>query len=392
MVLDVRTLLAAMAVGFLLMAFMGAYLSYLHRDEKAIRYWAAGCLIIALSDTLLFFRPVLPDFLTIVVGNTATIAGGFLLYSGIAAFDRLPKRLGLGIALTATATVLIAYFTYVTPDIRVRIVVSTAAIALIMAMMAAVLLRPGIREHQLLRRVLGVLFIGMILLGLARIADAILRQDSPDMSLFSNSPLATAWLLGLLAVTFLSSLDFLLMPGQRMQLQLDELARMDDLTGLLNRRAFNRRLREAPSGATGCVMLLDIDRFKRLNDEHGHAAGDAVLRAFADHVSSQLRREDVFARFGGDEFSVLLPIADVAQAVVIAERIREALERMDVRFGDLVLKVTVSIGIAQLVPENLDLSLAQADMALYRAKSEGRNRVETDAEQAAGQAASRSSA
>lgn len=374
--LDVRTLLAALAAGFLLMAFMGAYLSVLHRDEKAIRYWAAGCLTIAISDMLLFFRPVLPDFMTIVMGNMTTIAGGFLLYSGIAAFDRLPKRLGLGVVLTGAATAVIAYFTYVAPDIRVRIVVSTSAIALIMGLMAVLLLRPGIREHQLLRRILGALFIGVILLSLARIVDVILHRDIPDMTIFSNSPLAAAWLMSLLAVTFLSSLDFLLMPGQRMQMQLNELARMDELTGLLNRRAFNRRLRDERAGASGCVMLLDIDRFKRLNDAHGHAAGDAVLRAFADTVTSQLRREDVFARFGGDEFSVLLPTADMAQAVAVAERIREALERMDVSFGPLVLKVTASIGIAPVSQDNLDLSLANADMALYRAKSEGRNRVE----------------
>src|ERR1043165_9520974 len=99
--LDVRTLLAALSVGFFLMALMGAYLSFLHRDEKAIRYWAAGCLTIAVSDILLFFRPILPEFLTIIVGNMTTVAGGFLLYSGIAAFDRLPKRLGIGLVLTA---------------------------------------------------------------------------------------------------------------------------------------------------------------------------------------------------------------------------------------------------------------------------------------------------
>lgn len=374
--LDVRTLLAALSTGFLLMAVMGAYLAVLHRDEKAIRYWAAGCLTISISDMLLFFRPVLPDFLTIVVGNMTTVAGGFLLYSGIAAFDRLPKRLGLGLVLTATATGLVAYFTYVVPDIRVRIVVSTSAIAFIMGLMAAVLLRPGIREHHLLRRILGMLFIGMILLSLARIGDVILRHDTPDMSIFSNSPLAGAWLMSLLAVTFLSSLDFLLMPGQRIQMQLNELARMDELTGLLNRRAFNRRLREPSPGPSGCVMLLDVDRFKRFNDEHGHAAGDAVLRAFAENVTAQLRREDVFARFGGDEFSVLLPTADMDQACAVAERIRQGLERMDVRFGALTLKVTASIGVAPLTPDRLDQSLASADMALYRAKSLGRNRVE----------------
>lgn len=389
MTLDVRTLLAVMATGFMLMALMGAYLSILHRDEKAIRYWAVGCLTISVSDMLLVLRPMLPEFLSIVVANVFTVAGGFLLFAGIAAFDRLPKRLPVGILLTVATAVLMSYWTYVVPDIRYRIITSTGVISILMAMMAVLLLRPGVREHHLLRRVLGVLFCMMILLSVARVV-TVVAQGRADASIFSNSPLAGAWLMGLLVVTFLSLLDFLLMPGQRMQQQLHDLARMDELTGLLNRRAFNRRLDDGASGASGCVMLLDIDRFKRLNDQHGHAAGDAVLRAFAENVASQLRREDVFARFGGDEFSVLLPDTDIGQAVAAAERIRAAVARMETRFGDLVLTVTASIGVAPLSPGSLDQSLASADLALYRAKNTGRNRVEAGA--ADDQTGSRSSA
>ncbi len=399
--LDVRTLLACLATGFLLMAFMGTYLSFLHRDEKAIRFWAAGCLIIAISDMLFFFRPVLPTFLTIIVANMTTVAGGFLLYSGIAAFDRMPKRLWLGGVLTAGTGLLVSYFTYVDPDIRARIIISTAALLPIMGLMAWHLMRPGVREHQLLRRILGVLFVAVMLLSIARLVDIALHAENPDMSIFSNSQMAAVWLLSLLAVTFLSSLDFLLMPGQRMQMQLNELARMDELTRLINRREFNRRLRDAPRDSSGCLLLLDIDRFKRLNDAHGHAAGDAVLRAFAETVSAQLRREDVFGRFGGDEFSVLLPGVGAAQAAAIAGRIRQAVETMEVSVGDLTLKVTTSIGVAPLDPQKLDLSLASADVALYAAKRRGRNRIEigddaapeADApREASDQAASRSNA
>ena len=375
--IDVRTLLAALATGFLLMAFMGLYLSFLHREEKAIRYWAAGCLTIAVSDTLFFFRPVLPDILTIVLANSTTVAGGYMLYAGIAAFDRMPKRLWLGIGLTALSTGLIAYYTYVLPDIRVRIAVSTGAMALIMALMAAHLLRPGIREHHLLRRILGVLFCAVIGLSIYRIAAALLVERATDVTIFSNSPLAAAWLMSVLAVTFLSSLDFLLMPGQRMQRQLNELARIDELTGLPNRRAFNRQAEERARGERqSCVMLLDLDRFKQLNDLHGHAAGDAVLRAFAAMVTAQLRREDVFARYGGEEFSILMPNTAIEQAVLAGGRIREAVEQMQVRFGETALSTTVSIGVALMDEDGFDAALARADRALYQAKSLGRNRVE----------------
>jgi diguanylate cyclase (GGDEF)-like protein len=375
--LDVRTLLAALGTGFLLMAFMGVYLSCLHREEKAIRYWAAGCLTIAVSDALLFFRPVLPDMLTIVGGNATTIAGGYLLYAGISAFDGLPKRLALGAALTAGGAALIAYWTYVDPNIRMRITTSTSIIALIMTLMAAHLLRPGIREHNLLRRILGVLFSALVLLSLVRIADVVMQPASSDLGIFSNSPLAAAWLMGLLAVTFLSSLDFLLMPGQRMQRQLNELVRLDELTGLLNRRAFNRDMQARPDGERpACVMLLDLDRFKHLNDLHGHAAGDAVLQGFAAMVTAQLRGGDVFARYGGEEFSILLPRTGADSAALVAERIRAAVERMEVRSGDALVGATVSIGIAEVGADGFEAAIIRADKALYRAKSLGRNRVE----------------
>jgi diguanylate cyclase (GGDEF)-like protein len=123
-------------------------------------------------------------------------------------------------------------------------------------------------------------------------------------------------------------------------------------------------------------MLLDLDHFKRLNDVHGHAAGDAVLRGFATMVTSQLRREDVFARYGGEEFSILLPETTEADALMVAERIRAAVERMDVRFGEEILKTTVSIGITPMADRSFEAALALEDTALYRAKSLGRNRVE----------------
>jgi diguanylate cyclase (GGDEF)-like protein len=159
-------------------------------------------------------------------------------------------------------------------------------------------------------------------------------------------------------------------------------ALVDPLTGLFNRRMFDAvaglelsRARRHRSALT--VVLIDIDHFKAVNDRHGHAAGDAVLVAVARQLKSLMRREDLLARFGGEEFALLLPQLPLAATLRQAERLREAIERLDVAVHGALIKVTVSIGIATVGQgePSIEAALAAADAALYRAKAAGRNRV-----------------
>ena len=163
-------------------------------------------------------------------------------------------------------------------------------------------------------------------------------------------------------------------------------AATDALTGLANRRQFEERLLAevdrtrrfpAPLG----LMMIDIDHFKKVNDRHGHQAGDDVLRAVAATLAACARDVDVAARYGGEELAVLLPGADVAGAIAAAERVRKAVETLDTRVVDAAgepVHVTVSLGVAALGegPVDGDELVAQADAALYRAKRAGRNRTE----------------
>jgi len=163
----------------------------------------------------------------------------------------------------------------------------------------------------------------------------------------------------------------------------------DVLTGWHNRRYLQVRLNEELArarrdrGHVICLML-DVDHFKRVNDTWGHAAGDAVLQELANRIDSQVRASDVAARYGGEEFVVLMPDTDSASGVRLAERIRKAVSaaKYDVPCGDTV-SITVSIGIAGVTPDadadDLktvgDSLVARADVALYRAKSAGRDQV-----------------
>jgi len=157
-------------------------------------------------------------------------------------------------------------------------------------------------------------------------------------------------------------------------------ARFDALTGLVNRRHFLERLdgelhRSARFGLPCSLAILDIDRFKSVNDQYGHAAGDAVLRTFAQTLGQCLRSSDLAARFGGEEFAVLMPQTSVDGATELAERIRVAVQNTPVSGEGDVLRVSVSIGVAQWSGENPEQLIARADNAMYAAKSAGRNQV-----------------
>lgn len=165
----------------------------------------------------------------------------------------------------------------------------------------------------------------------------------------------------------------------------------DFLTGWHNRRYLHARLKEELAraqrqGSGITCLLIDLDRFKQINDQHGHLVGDMALREAAQRVDAHIRDSDAAARFGGDEFVVLAPGIGPEQAAALAERIRLAVceTPLEVPGSGLKLSMTVSIGVAGIVPDRGDPDLkaaaerllAAADAALYRAKQNGRNRVE----------------
>jgi two-component system cell cycle response regulator len=157
----------------------------------------------------------------------------------------------------------------------------------------------------------------------------------------------------------------------------------DSLTGLNNRRYLTTQLgaliEQSRSGHTDLSMLiLDIDHFKRVNDTHGHEAGDEVLKEFAQRLKKAVRGIDIVCRYGGEEFVVLMPDTDPQVAFRVAERIRTtvAMEPFRVNRGQRALNITVSIGLGTLESNMSQMDLTKsADRALYRAKNEGRNRV-----------------
>lgn len=163
--------------------------------------------------------------------------------------------------------------------------------------------------------------------------------------------------------------------------KLIELASLDDLTGIMNRRVFDIGLKREFANVKRykqdlSIITIDIDNFKEINDQYGHFYGDLVLKKFTKEVSSLLREGDLFGRWGGDEFSVLLPQTTARDALLVAEKIRLAVKNIDVKTDGEDISCAVSLGVSSFVNDDTDaLELVErADKALYEAKTMGRDR------------------
>lgn len=207
-----------------------------------------------------------------------------------------------------------------------------------------------------------------------------------------NGPLALAFLLFSVYIVFMAKNgndeywqalenEHLLIEKTR---QLNFLSQVDGLTGLYNRRHFDERLDQAWKKASrlqqpNIIILCDIDHFKRVNDQHGHQAGDEFLKITANLIKSVFKRDtDIVARFGGEEFIVLLTDCTSQVAFDLSEDLRQRMEGIQMPYKEITISATLSIGIACLTPgsgESSDTLIARADEALYRAKGEGRNKT-----------------
>lgn len=168
---------------------------------------------------------------------------------------------------------------------------------------------------------------------------------------------------------------------KHMEQRLEELSRTDYLTNVLNRRAITRALQETQAAVTSqkdsfCTILLDLDHFKQINDEYGHAVGDHALRHAVERLRHGIREKDLLGRWGGEEFLIVTPRTTLDEAQVLAERLCSNLADTQVSTDGVSVTVTGSFGVTRYVPgENVDACLKRTDNALYAAKRQGRNRI-----------------
>lgn len=226
----------------------------------------------------------------------------------------------------------------------------------------------------------GASLVGYALVCLTRAA-VLLRFGTPEFERAHNE----TWVVGLYAsllATAAAAVGVLLISAGKMRLELLWRAQIDELTGLLNRWAFKRIavkevFRAMRTRGRVAVIMMDLDGMKRVNDQHGHGAGDAVLQTVSASLQETLRDRDSIARMGGDEFCVVLPDTDLAEAVTVAERLRHRVEALQIHYRNETVQVSASFGVSssERAGWNWQNLVDQSDAALYAAKRGGRMQV-----------------
>lgn len=327
---------------------------------------------------LLALRPQLAPVFTVVVANFLLFTGAVFLYLAAAEILKAPKTLmPWAVALCGLSAVPFLWFTYVRMAPALRLEIHCVVVAAIFAMTSALLFRHGKGELRAPAR--GAAWLLAICTAENLAWGAFAMTLGPAVTFVHPDPVDAgfSYLSMILALAAALSVGWLSLCVHRQQLQI--VAQTDSLTGLLNRGAFEDILRRELARAVSAqsalgIMLIDIDYFKQINDEHGHLAGDDVLRRIGQALRRGTRPADVLARFGGEEFVILLRAAGPKETEEVAERLRRDIAAMTDLPGRASL--TASFGVAISQPgDNAGALLMRADEALYRSKREGRNLV-----------------
>ncbi|MCE1237231.1 MAG: GGDEF domain-containing protein [Hyphomicrobiales bacterium] len=376
--LDVQTLVL---VSSLILGALGVLFLINWRDDRSrveLADWGVGFLLVVPGVVLIGRRGEISDLWSIWAANAFVLTAYGMILSGAMRFvDRRPAP-GVALAGAAVWSLLCLWPTFFERfDLRV---IAVSAICFVQIGLVAHLLWERRRIEPLPS--LGRSAVGAAIVAGLQGARGLFMAIAPS-ELSGSEALRQShlpWMsLALLVISLFAAHMMLSMSAERAEQRHRRRADSDDLTGLLSRRAFVERAtaRLAAAPDRGALMFFDIDRFKSINDTHGHAVGDAVLVAFARLVETRLAPDDLFARWGGEEFVLFAVDHDFVAGRRLAEEIRRDFAELDFGLG-AALGATVSVGLAApaLIGSDLDRLVASADAGVYAAKRAGRDRVE----------------
>ncbi|MGC7405708.1 GGDEF domain-containing protein [Pandoraea pneumonica] len=374
-----------LAITALLSFMMLLIIGSLVRSRVAgVREWCWANVAVLVSLPLFALRGHVPDFLSIPVANVMLGSGLLLYYAGCARFlGRSPHWPVLGASLgVLTGSMLFWY--YGNENTQVRVVIVSTYHAVVLLATAVLIMRhiPPKRHpyNYWLTAGLAVAFaIGHMVRG-----TVFGWAPAPGPDLMGPSTFNAVMLIIGAVVMPAMTMGSVMMIHDAMLATAEEAANRDYLTGALSRKHFDLLARQEMARALSrgwplSIVVIDLDHFKQINDTHGHAGGDTVLREFVRLVRDGLREGDIFGRLGGEEFAVLLPGTDTPGAIRIAERLRAQASRHLVAGPFGVCHYTLSGGVATWHEhESLEALCMRADRALYAAKISGRNLVLSD--------------
>lgn len=393
MVAHVPTMLAMIIVSSLMMAASMAVVGWGRRRDGLGR-WSAALLVNAIGHLLLMLRGLVPDAVSVVLGNCLLSSVFVGLIAAIYQFQGRAVRWPLLLAPPALVTVFVAVFV---DHFAARV----SFVGLVIGVQAVWALAVALeRHHASVGRGKWLLVAGLgieaaVLAGRALLA---LSSSAVATDILQGSALQTVTFMGTFSIVLISSMGFVFMARDRADESNRVMAAIDPLTGVANRRSLIAALNRDVSRAVRtrepiALMMVDIDHFKRVNDRFGHPVGDQVLRSVVDVLSRRVRAQDLVGRYGGEEFMVVLPDTTLQGAEQLARQLCGAVEESRCRVhpegaqdgaadavgGGTSIAVTVSIGVfgGRLeLGDSWDMLIAAADRALYEAKANGRNRVE----------------
>lgn len=382
MLLDNRTLLLSLVLISAMMALSLAVVSW-GREHDSLKKWAGAMALESAAWLLVGARGAIPEVFSIVFAGTLLASALAMKLAAIHEFRDLGWPRWQCLLPVGLSFLVLAALPY--EDFRGRLIYGSLIYGAQILMIAQALLagtesRAG-RAWWLL---FGATVTILPLLALRAIAAFFgIFEFATIQSSVAPNPVQLAIFAGSISLGILGSMGFILMVKERADRANRSLAMIDSLTGVFNRRAFMERAEKEFAIAQRnntplALLMMDIDYFKRINDEFGHPAGDDVLVDVARILDSRLRKQDTLGRYGGEEFCVLLPATDEAGAMTVAETLRKTVENTSLAMERKGISATISIGVS-FCPASCNLGfnrlLDDADAALYQAKHGGRNRV-----------------
>ena len=368
------TLLAGIMSGLMSLVLYSLKRNY-PASIKGLREWSAALLLLFVSGLLFAGRGMLPDYVAISLANFLLWSGVYLTYVGTQRFFGVTPRVGAWMTLITAVLLVSAWFTFVEPSYLVRLHVSNMLMAFMFGVHAWLVFKQGASTFARMLTV-GVL-LGTSATQLLRFVTSFHLPIGAD--LLDATPYQQVYITSYTFLILLLSIGMVLMASDRLRTELEHLASHDSLTNALTRRHMDEACQQELErcrrhGLSMALLLMDLDHFKAVNDTYGHQAGDRVLVNFVAKVNALLRRPDQLGRHGGEEFVALLPETSLDEALSVAERIRAVCA-----MASQEPSCTVSIGVTtnQKDSDTVETLLARADAAMYRAKANGRNRVET---------------
>ncbi len=381
-ILDIQTLsLTTMLFSFLF--FIGLYTFARYNDRfTSIKVFAIADLLLFTGFLLLGFVDMIPSFFSVIVSRFLIAMAFFLFYYGSTAFLKTYIRyLWLHCTLMVALFASLVYFTLFDPDLKIRIIIMSSFLLFESLVVALLFIRHS--SIQFRTQKLSVSW-GFLLYGAYCLFRIIWTgSESPIDEILNVGFVHGLGYVFILVLIINTAFSLIWIINSILNYDLETQASLDHLTKILNRRAFIDELdkeiaRSKRESISFSLIMCDIDYFKRINDNYGHLAGNSVLISFSGIVVENLRINDVFSRYGGEAFMMLLPHTEKKYAVETAERIRKVIEASNHPFNGKDINYTVSFGVSSfdMDAQNKEELLENVDIALYEAKSKGRNRVE----------------